>query len=29
MLLFYLLAEVWKDSNDRQIGINDTFPVPV
>ena len=29
MLPFYLLAEVWKDSNDRQICINDTFPVPV
>lgn len=29
MLIFYLLAEVWKVSNDRQIYIIDTFPVPV
>jgi hypothetical protein len=29
MLLFYLLAEVWKVNNDDQIYIIDTFPVPV
>ena len=29
MLLFYLLAEVWKVNNDRQIYLIDTFPVPV
>lgn len=29
MLIFSLLAEVWKASNDHQIYIIDTFPVPV
>lgn len=29
MLLFYLLAEVWKVNSERQIYLIDTFPVPV